>query len=340
MSKIFCGSMRLFAVLGWGVLWASALWAQTAQPAPASQAAEEARSLNAEAVRLYKEGKYLEAILPAKRALEIWEKERGKDSEQAATASLNLAEIHQAARNYAEAENFYYRTLKIKEKLLGADSPELCKLLINLGWVQHVTSRAIEAESSFKRAVAIKEKQRGADHPEVADALSNLAAFYQKIGKPKNSLPLYERMIAIREKSPGENQRDLVEAMEQCHCALNQSGKHAEASAMWERLVKLSGSLPPQTIRVSGGVLQGAAIQKVQPHYPQSAKAERLSGSVYIKVIVDESGNVAEAGVICGPDLLAAASLDAARKWRFSPTTLRGVPVKVQGVLTFVFTLQ
>lgn len=340
MNKIRVGSKTLSVALIWITIWPSAFFAQTAPAGQNSPAAEEARTLNAQAVRLYKEGKYQEAIQPARRALELWEKEGGKESEQAATAALNLAEIYKAAKDFEGAENAYHRTLKIKEKLLGADSPELCKLLINLGWMQHVISHATEAEGSFKRAIAIKEKQRGADHPDVADALSNLATFYQKMGKPKNSLSIYERMIAIREKSPGTDNRDLIEVLDQCHCALNQSGKKTEASDMAERIAALQKSVKGAPIPVSGGVLQGFATRKVQPTYPQAAKAERLSGAVYIKVVIDEQGNVADARVLCGPDLLAAGALGAARQWQFSPTRISGVPVKVQGVLTFNFTLQ
>jgi protein TonB len=49
---------------------------------------------------------------------------------------------------------------------------------------------------------------------------------------------------------------------------------------------------------------------------------------------------VIEAAVIGGHPLLRDAALQAARQWLFKPTELSGVPVKVQGVLTFNFTLQ
>lgn len=337
MKRAIVGWMSLLALI---VLPLLAAVARGQDKAAASPAVDEAKKLNAQVVHLYGEGKYDEAIALAKQALAIWERERGQESAEAATTLVNLAELYKAKKNYSEAEGFYRRALKVEEHRLGKENPELAKLLIRLGWMQHVVGQAIEAEGSFKKAVALKEKQRGAEHPEVADALSNLALFYQKIGKPKNSLPLYERMIAIREKAPGPDKRDLIEAMEQSHCALNQSGKEAEAAAMQERIVQVAGALPADTIRVSGGVLQGKAVYKQQPHYPPAAKAERLSGTVYIKVEIDEAGNVINAKVLCGPDLLAAASLEAARKWRFAPTTLNGRPVKVQGVLTLNFVLQ
>jgi protein TonB len=91
---------------------------------------------------------------------------------------------------------------------------------------------------------------------------------------------------------------------------------------------------------VSGGVLQGKAIRKIQPPYPPIARAARASGAVQIQVTISESGQVIEASVIGGHPLLRDAALQAARQWTFQPTELSGVPVKVQGILTFNFTLQ
>lgn len=335
MKRIAVGITCLLLVVGMLPVMAMA---QDKAESQNSALVEEAKRLNAEVVRLYREGKFNDAIVAAKRALEIWEKERGKESQQVASSLLNLAEIYSTKKSYPEAETYYRRALKVEEKRLGENNHELCRLLIKLGWMQHVNSHASEAEDSFKRAIALIEKQRGADHSDVADALSNLATFYQKIGKPKNSLPIYERMIAIREKSPDKDA--LAETLEYCHCALNQSGKPAEASAIFERVVALAKSISGEPTPVSGGVLQGTATVKKAPYYPNAAKAERLSGSVYVKVVIDEAGNVIDAKVLCGPDLLAGASLEAARSWRFKPTELEGKPIKVQGILTFNFTLQ
>jgi protein TonB len=97
---------------------------------------------------------------------------------------------------------------------------------------------------------------------------------------------------------------------------------------------------PPKKINVSGGVLQGSAIKKVQPPYPPIAKAARAAGAVQVQVTISEEGRVIGADVVSGHPLLREAALQAARQWVFKPTELSGVPVKVQGILTFNFTLQ
>lgn len=95
----------------------------------------------------------------------------------------------------------------------------------------------------------------------------------------------------------------------------------------------------PKMQRVSGGVLQGNATRKVQPPYPAIAKAAGAEGAVQVSVTVNEVGEVTAASTINGHPLLKEAALDAARQWKFKQTELNGKPVKVQGVLTFNFTL-
>lgn len=102
---------------------------------------------------------------------------------------------------------------------------------------------------------------------------------------------------------------------------------------------RAAAGAPPQQIRVSGGVLQGSAINNVQPEYPAVAKAAGASGAVQVQVTISEKGDVIDTSVVSGHPLLRDAALAAARQWQFKPTELSGTPVKVQGVLTFNFTL-
>jgi periplasmic protein TonB len=89
--------------------------------------------------------------------------------------------------------------------------------------------------------------------------------------------------------------------------------------------------------RVSGGVLAGKATNRVQPPYPPMAKQANIEGSVVVEVTVSESGSVIGAKAVSGHPLLRPAAEQAARGWRFSPTLLSGVPVKVIGTITFNF---
>ena len=99
---------------------------------------------------------------------------------------------------------------------------------------------------------------------------------------------------------------------------------------------------PPPTPKpvprtVSGGVLNGKAVNLVQPRYPATARAMHASGTVTVQVLIDEHGNVVSATPAGGNPLLVQAAVEAARRSKFSPTLLSGQPVKVSGVIRYTF---
>ncbi len=90
---------------------------------------------------------------------------------------------------------------------------------------------------------------------------------------------------------------------------------------------------------VSGGVLNGKALNLPMPHYPDTARRMHTFGKVEVEVVVDENGKVISARAISGPSMLRDASVEAATRARFSPTKLSGQPVKISGRIEYNFTL-
>jgi protein TonB len=108
--------------------------------------------------------------------------------------------------------------------------------------------------------------------------------------------------------------------------------------------VVLDSEPPPPAPRpilkpISGGVLNGSAVNLPAPLYPEGAKRMRVSGTVVVEVVIDETGKVISATASGGPQALRDAAVNAAMKARFSPTKLSGQPVKVAGVINYKFTL-
>ena len=65
-----------------------------------------------------------------------------------------------------------------------------------------------------------------------------------------------------------------------------------------------------------------------------------VSGTVRVLVTIDEKGNVISAKAVDGPVQLRKVAEESALKWKFKPTLRNGVPVQVEGYLTFNFTPQ
>ena len=88
---------------------------------------------------------------------------------------------------------------------------------------------------------------------------------------------------------------------------------------------------PIETI-VSSGIVNGIAIKLPQPENPQ-----KLSGEVYIKVLISENGEVISAEALKGVKELFDASVKAAKSAKFSALTLSGKPTKRSGVIVYKF---
>ena len=58
-----------------------------------------------------------------------------------------------------------------------------------------------------------------------------------------------------------------------------------------------------------------------QPTYPPIAAAAHVSGTVVVRIVVGQSGEVQSTLVLSGPPLLQSATQDAVKQWTFSPLT-------------------
>ena len=115
--------------------------------------------LNAEAISLYKQGHYDQAVVTEKKALQVAEQNLGPDHPTVATVLNNLARAYYEQGQYAQAEPLYKRSLAIREKALGPDHPDVATSLNNLAALFRKTGREKEAKALEDRArviVAIK----------------------------------------------------------------------------------------------------------------------------------------------------------------------------------------
>jgi len=94
---------------------------------------------------------------------------------------------------------------------------------------------------------------------------------------------------------------------------------------------------PQPAAKVSGGVLNGRALNKIKPVYPAAARESGASGVVEVRVVFDETGKVIWAKAISGHPQLRQAAEDAAWQTKFSPTILSGQAVRTSGLLLYNF---
>ncbi len=305
------------------------------RPQPGAKSAEltEEQRLSAAVVKLYDEGKYDEALPLAKRALEIREKAVGVEHPSLAALLGNLIELYLVKRKYGEAEKLLQRLLAINEKQFGPEHARMAAVLGKMAFVRFMKSDFDEAESLHQRALAIMEKQFGPDDPEIGAALFELAEFYRLRGKYEKAEPLFQRAIRVRGKKYGREDRQVQLSMERYACVFYERKESDKVKELWKQFDFLDTDKKKPEM-----VLNGKAISLPRPEYPSLAKENRVSGTVVVKITIDEAGLVKSAADMCGAHpFLRSAAEQAALRARFTPTLLGGKPVKVEGVIVYNF---
>jgi len=330
---------------------------QAATPAARqADAVKEADSLSLQIVQLYEAGKFDEALPLAERALKLREEADGREHQSVAQALRNLGAIYHSKSKLDKARQLYKRALSIYEKNPTPNRTNIYNLLDALGILERFAFNNFTAAiENYERSLALKQSSLGAEHEDVIKTLYELAELYELLGRNDKALATHRRLIGIMEKREATKPDDLILALNRFVCLserLKMKTETAEAERRVEEIMAREEAKREQEtkealpgVQISGGelvqsgMINGRAISKPQPHYPAEAKRLRISGTVKIFVIVDETGRVIEA-YPCGHPLLSEAALRAAYRARFTPPLLDGKPVKVTGFITYNFVLQ
>lgn len=91
------------------------------------------------------------------------------------------------------------------------------------------------------------------------------------------------------------------------------------------------------TKTISFGVINDRAIDLIKPNYPENFVELSVYGQVRVNVLIDENGFVVSAKAHSGNSLFYGESVKAALKSKFEPLTLSGKPVRIMGVINYIF---
>lgn len=82
-------------------------------------------------------------------------------------------------------------------------------------------------------------------------------------------------------------------------------------------------------------------LSRVPPRYPVAARRARAEGTVYLHILIDQDGHPQDVRLhrSCGHQLLDDAAMEAARRFRFKPHRVNGMPRNVQAIVPIEFAL-
>ncbi len=119
--------------------------------------------------------------------------------------------------------------------------------------------------------------------------------------------------------------------------SVNKTAEDSEKKVQNEIVIGRITNLESSSSSTNTAIVNDLATDLVKPDYPAAARAIRASGTVNVKVTIDENGNIESAEAISGHPLLQAAGINAAYLSKFKPTILSGQAVKVSGIIVYKF---
>jgi TonB family protein len=152
----------------------------------------------------------------------------------------------------------------------------------------------------YSAALRTRSRQLGAGDPELSGPMPMIREFQQLTASP--SVPPPGRSIPLR-SSPG---------------------------------VVSDGN----AVQIAPPVQAAKLIDKPEPLYPPAAGEARIQGIVRFNVVVTADGKIEGSRLVSGHPLLVLAAQQALQGYRYQPTLLNGVPVRVITQVDIPFTLQ
>ncbi|MFH1146747.1 MAG: tetratricopeptide repeat protein [Pseudomonadota bacterium] len=255
----------------------------------------EAETLEQEAVRLHKQGRYAEAIPYAERVLVIREKTLGPEHPDTAISLNNLAGLYRSLGDYAKAEPLYKRALAIKEQVLGPEHPDTAQTLNNLSVFYVSLGDYAKAEPLLKRSLAIYEKAMGPEHPNTATTINNLAGLYGSIGDYGKAEPLHKRALAITEKALGPEHPDTARSLNNLSVFYAYLGDYGKAEPLFKKSLaireKALGSEHPDTAQSLNNL---AELYISLGDYGKAEPLLKRSLAIYEKILGPEHPDTAK----------------------------------------------
>lgn len=292
--------------------------------------------LNQQVVSLYKSGNLDESLKVAQNSLDLTLKTYGAESQETYLAYTNLGNLQREKGKYNDALKNLKTALEIYRKLPDFSNTKLIEIYQKIGFTEFLAGKRTEAETSYLMAINIAETIYGSESKETFLPNLNLASVYARNNSFVKADEFYLKSYTIARKNFGNESKEVEQIANSRICSSEDIDMKRD-ELFNDEFNKIFGV---KQNNFTSKIINGKARQLIKPPYPKEAKEKRLTGTIKIRVTINEQGNVIEAKSICGNGVLEKVSEEAAFISKFSPTFLDDKAVKVTGLIVYRFATQ
>ncbi len=215
-------------------------------------------TLNSLGMLLVDKEKYQKALLSFERARLIWRKVYGKESENLAFVTGNMALANSRLGKTKLAQKMFLEAIAMLKNVSGPQHLSLGRYYNSLGIISHQQKDIEKSLDYFQQANDIREKILGPDHPRVLGSQGNIGVILTELKRFDEARVLIEKTINGFRKTYGADSPRVGRMVYNMANLLHEQGKYREASGYYQQslqiLVKKLGPDHPDVLEVQSGL--------------------------------------------------------------------------------------
>ncbi len=272
---------------------------------------------DAEAERLYGEGKYAEAQAVTERQLAVHRRVLGDEHPNTLSSINNMGVLLRSQGKLAEAEPYYREALEGRRRVLGSEHPQTLSSINSMGFLLENQGVLAEAEPYNREALEGCRRVLGDEHPGTLTSISNMGYLLQAQGKLAEAEPYCREALETRRRVLGDAHPHTLTSISNMGVLLESQGKLAEAEPYCRETMagfrRVLGHEHPQTltsISNMGGLLESQGkLAEAEPYCREAmAGFRRVLGHEHPQTLtsisnmgglLESQGKLAEAEPYC-----------------------------------------
>ncbi|MBP7862934.1 tetratricopeptide repeat protein [bacterium] len=200
--------------------------------------------LNSLGMLYLRQGKYAQAEIPYKAALELAQSKSGQGHPDVAACLNNLAWLASNQNKLDEAQSLLERGLAIRLKTLGENHPAYARNLANIAKILIEKKNYTGAIENLEKALEIQRSALGAEHQDTVNSLSELAEVLYLSKNYTQAEENFRSLLEIDQKLEGEKSAKVAWDMEGLGKSLAAQNKTEEAKTLIASAKSIKASLP------------------------------------------------------------------------------------------------
>lgn len=206
--------------------------------------------VNDEFQRLYKQGRYREALPLGEEVISVRTRILGPEHPKTLLIKNNVAATYHALGDYWKAEPLLKEIAAVLEKRMPDDG-QTVTAIVNLAAIYRTRKEYGNAEPLYRKALLLGERVHGKDHPELAPIIRGLSLLYLDVEDFPRAEEFARKSLTMSERFKGPDSPETGFSLSNLALVFIETGDYGKAETLSKRAAivaeKSQGSGHPET---------------------------------------------------------------------------------------------